>query len=153
MIDGPTAPEDPPIITRQDIRAVIGVTMSEELTKAPGFWWVPGMLIRWGDGERPCDYHRVGGSDGTDRQRPIDGSDWHPVEDDPGTLGCLLQLVREAHSQPRAHLSWDAGWFVRQARDCFDWDEEIGDPDGGPNQNNRYCTEFAALSAALLAAP
>ena len=32
-----------------------------------------------------------------------------PRFEDPATLGCLLQLVREAHDNPRIHVRWVVG--------------------------------------------
>jgi hypothetical protein len=61
-----------------------------------------------------------------------------PDLNDPGTLGCLLVLVRDAWEEPRLCLVWEKGWYVSSP-----W---------GELTQGRWVTEAEALVAALEAA-
>lgn len=140
--------------------------ISERLIACKGWRWLPGMRaigknttypVRFCDyGERVFDtmdldeiewWQQPGGKDMLDGG-PYPGP-YLPDLTDPATLGCLLQLVRDAWGDPRlvaiycepAHPGQSEGWAVQSA------DNRL--PVAGEN----YESEAAALVAALVAAP
>jgi len=105
--------------------------------------WMPGMLVRYGDGQV---WYRLADGDGYGlpfRHVPPDPRDAWPDLTDPATLGCLLALVREL--RPYACVEYCGGyWRVVDPQDER-WDTDRG---FGP-----WATEAEALVAALEAAP
>jgi hypothetical protein len=108
--------------------------------------WMPGMLVRYGDGK---SWYRLTDGDGYGmpfKHVPPNPRDAWPDWTDPATLGCLLALVRsawgdpfgcmEAFPQPPAETTWVFGVHHGQRLLHFSGD-----------------TEAEALVAALEAAP
>jgi len=92
-----------------------------------GWRWMPGMSSR---GVRVDALGPYGCPEGLGPHSPD--------LNDPGTLGCLLTLVREAWEEPRLSTMWDDGWYVASP-----W---------GELTRGRWVTEAEALVAALEAA-
>jgi hypothetical protein len=128
-------------------------TPSLRLLACKHFRWMPGMLCVWPNG----NYYRVAQVTGIDGINPIPnypcngwGDDYpdktagHPDLSDPATVGCLMQLVREAWRQEGiATLCGESYWRVHSPIMKL----------GFPYMDNDYNTEAAALVAALEAAP
>ncbi len=125
------------------------VDLGKRAVACEHFRWLPGMLLRYGNGEK---WFRLTEHDGY----MTTGNTW-PDLTDPATLGCLLALVREA---------W-GGCAIWVARDCvvdpLDDTEYVLDEREGwtvcGGSNDDYLapygsgpTEAAALVAALEAA-
>lgn len=103
--------------------------LSMRAVACKGWRWLPGMADTWGG--------RVREGDGIDRIKAL------PNLNDPATLGCLLQLVREANSDQCACVfPIDYGpagvmWQVRLTAN------------GRQVTDRHYTTEAGALVAAL----
>ena len=79
--------------------------LAKRAVASPHWRWMPGMLARYENG----GWYRVTEADGVGMPvsyRPQDPRYAFPDLDDPATLGCLLQLVREAHD-------WFVGGYAR----------------------------------------
>jgi hypothetical protein len=133
-----------------------------------GWRWMPGM--RTDDGFRVCrvdsDGYKFGWSDSN--YAYAIARDVLPDLTDPATLGCLLELVREAHPAPtitfegKTYLApcypecGSGFWYMR--RDCGDGDEDLYE-DGVWSWRHeeadpvRGDSEAEVLVAALEAAP
>lgn len=72
---------------------------------------------------------------------PLDPDCFTPDLTDPATLGCLLQLVREAWGDPRAGVAYDC-----EGDGCWEWRAK-------GRRASWHLTEAEALVAALEAAP
>lgn len=108
---------------------------------------------KWMDGmtayNHPYDYSMVVGGYAEESSYTFEpkknDKDWLPDLTEPGTVGCLLALVREAWNSPRLQVSPmlpNGGWV------CY-----LNDTDESCFPYYRGDTEAAALVAALEAAP
>jgi len=131
--------------------------MSQDLARravaCKGWRWMPGMLVRYGDGKA---WYRLTDGDGYGlpfKYVPPNPRDAWPDLTDPATLGCLLALVREAWGDPHAYCAprrasiiggflCGPGWYVWVAPEFLKGGEYWPSP-----------TEVEALVAALEAAP
>lgn len=124
--------------TKDDMRK-----SAERAVKAEGWRWMEGMGI-WIGGSIVKRCVEVGARgpayrDGYGRLTVVQFA--LPALDDPATLGCLLALVREAHSDPNASVYHVDGWW---------WVSLRGRP---VELYPEGATEAEALVAALEAAP
>ncbi len=128
-------------------------TPSERVVACKYFRWMPGMLCIWPNGNE----YRVAQTNSVDGIRPLPnypsngwGNDYpnktlgHPNLSDPATVGCLMQLVREAWRQ-EGISTWcaDGYWGVHSPFLTM----------GFPYRDAEFNTEAAAIVAALEAAP
>ena len=113
--------------------------------------WMPGIRLECGDILLWSDdhhWHCAGGQNWTRwRHERIGQADRGSLPDltDPGTLGCLLALVREAWGDPDAHPALGAAGWVLMSGESRVADVVYPSPAGR--------TEAEALVAALEAAP
>ena len=124
-------------------------SLAKRLVNCRHFRWLPGMLVRYGDGKA---WYRLTDGDGFGmpfKHVPPNPRDAWPDLTDPATLGCLLALAREAWGNLRlvaiyceaANPGQSEGWAVQVA------DNRL------PVPGEDYATEAEALVAALEAAP
>jgi len=113
------------------------IALAKRAVACKGWRWMPGMLIH-----AAGTAYRV-----PDRDHDPGAEDWwrkytHPDLTDPATLGCLLALVREAHSVPFLQVSVK---ISRQHGYQFD---------GHPHHRGQWVdSEAEALVSALEDAP
>lgn len=108
-----------------------GKALGRKATSCPAWVWVPGMRA---DGIRVLAVRKDGLPFHTTTRNPI------PDLQDPGTRGCLLDLVRVAWEEERLGLAWDEGWYITT-------------PYGPLLGAVRFASEEEALVAALSEAP
>jgi len=120
------------------------IDLARRLVASPKWKWVPGMGVRrWSDYYVLWRTNRV--SNLAERGTFWLAEGWLPDLNDPATLGCLLQLVREAWSDPEAHIALGAAGWVLMSGESRVADVVYPSPAG--------TTEAEALVAALEAAP
>lgn len=116
--------------------------LAQRLVACNRWRWMPGMRYST-DSWRTEGFDRV-----PERMDTVAYADWLtpgrlPDLSDPGTLGCLLALVREAWGLPGAYFR--GGWIFNDNGGSPEDDDEISGENG--------MSEAEALVAALEAAP